>query len=52
MDDTLDRALLLEMGDGTTSERAIDLHPVDEGGGRDDSVGRDFLHDLVARLHE
>lgn len=49
MNDPLDTPFLLEMSDRTTSKRTVDLHAIDQGGGRDHSVGRDFLHDLVAR---
>ena len=48
MNDPLDRAFLLEMRDGTTSERSIDFHAVNQGGGGDHAVGRDFFHDSIA----
>lgn len=48
VDDLLDEALGLEVGDRTSSKRSVNLHSVDDGGGGDDSVGGDFLHDSVA----
>lgn len=48
VNDPLDRAFLLEMRDGATSERSIDLHAVDQGRGGDDSISWDFLHDSIA----
>lgn len=48
VDDTLDKALLLEVGDRAASKRAVDLHAVDKDRLRDDLVGRDLLHDAVA----
>ena len=36
------------MGDCASSKRSVDLHSVNEGGGGDDSVGWDLLHDSVA----
>lgn len=48
VDDALDEALLLEESDGTASERAVDLHAVNEDRLRDELVGRDLLEDTVA----
>jgi hypothetical protein len=48
VDDSLDETLLLEVGDGPSGERAVDLHSVDEGGLGDDSVSGDLFDDSVA----
>ena len=48
VDNALDQTLLLEMSDGTSGERSVDLHSVDQGRLGDDSVGRDLLDDFVA----
>ena len=48
VDDAFDEALGLEVGDGATGERAVDLHSVDQGRLGDDAVRRDFLDDAVA----
>ena len=45
--DGLDCTLLLEMRDSSTRKRPVDLHTVDQGRGRDDSISRDFLHDPI-----
>jgi hypothetical protein len=45
--DGLDESLLEQVLDGNTSERAVDLHPVDEDRLADELVRRDLLHDLV-----
>lgn len=50
VDNTLDEALLLEVGDGATGKRSVDLHAVDEDRLRDDLVGGDLLHDTVAAM--
>jgi hypothetical protein len=48
VNDPLDETFRLEVGDCASSKRSVDLHSVDDGGGGDDSVGGDFLHDSVA----
>ena len=43
----LDLALLLQMPDRNSCERAVDLEPLDEDALRDKAEGRDFLDDTV-----
>jgi hypothetical protein len=43
----LDEALTLEVLDGDTGERSVDLHAVNEDRLRDELEGGDLLHDAV-----
>ena len=45
--DPLDQTLLFEMSNGSSSERAVDFHSVDEGRLGDNSVSGDFFDDSV-----
>jgi hypothetical protein len=45
--DLLDLAGLLEIGESTTGERAVDLESVDKGGDGDEAVRLDFLLETV-----
>lgn len=47
MDDSLDLAVLLEVSNGTSRERAVDLHSVNQRRLRDHLEGGDLLEDLV-----
>lgn len=47
LDDLLDLALLLEVGERLAGERAVDLQPVDERGNGDQTVRLDVLVELV-----
>lgn len=47
MNHGLDEALTLEVLDGDTGERSVDLHAVDEDRLRDELEGGDLLHDAV-----
>lgn len=48
VNDSLDQTLLFEESDGSSGEGSVDLHSVNEGGLRDDSVSWDLLDDSVA----
>lgn len=47
VDDPLDRTVTLKVLDSNTSQRAIDLHTVDQGALADHLEGGDLLEDLV-----
>ena len=49
MHNLLDLTLLLEMADGDTGERAVNLQALDEDGLGDEAEGRDFLQDAVVQ---
>lgn len=46
-DDRLDDALLLEVVEALSCQRAVDLHSVDEGGDGDEAVSLHILVELV-----
>lgn len=47
VDERLDEALLLQVPDSDTGERAVDLHAVNENRLGDELEGGDLLHDAV-----
>jgi hypothetical protein len=49
-DNLPDGALLLEIVEGLSGERAVDLQTIDEGGNGDEAVGLDILVELVRGL--
>jgi len=47
MDNPLNRALFLQMGDRRTGQAPVDLEPLDEDALADETEGGHFLHDAV-----
>ena len=47
VDNALDEALLLEVADGDTGQRAVDFETLDEDGLGDEAEGGDLLDDTV-----